>query len=390
MGPGEPGFHEHYHAARAGQKPIVERAEQSKKGTLDELCKKHLEWLERQVAAGTMSSKTHQSRRTGLKQACETLDPDGDRMGSLNCDLPEEAFVHIQDAFGIRTAAADTCIKALRAAYRWGAKRGFPKNSPVFEVERVHLEGGGAKPWRAQDVEKFLATHGPGTMARLWFCLAYDSHGRIGDMHLLGSKNLVQYDGERYLEWQPAKRGSAFVSIPLGEMLATELELHEDRDVFLATQHGKPFASPGALGNRVREWIIEAGLCVEAKDADGNLIYELKGKQKTVKRRATRSQHGIRKGIAELMAERGATEYELMAAFGWNEAKTASVYTKKFHRRGAATAASKRIAEMKSGPREPDCGPHSELKVNKIEKFEDKWQPVGESNPSFQVENLAS
>jgi hypothetical protein len=32
------------------------------------------------------------------------------------------------------------------------------------------------------------------------------------------------------------------------------------------------------------------------------------------------------------MAELGATEYELMAAFGWAEAKTASVYTKKFKR----------------------------------------------------------
>jgi hypothetical protein len=44
------------------------------------------------------------------------------------------------------------------------------------------------------------------------------------------------------------------------------------------------------------------------------------------------------------MAERGATEYEIMSAFGWTEPKTASVYTKKFKRREAASAAMNRMA----------------------------------------------
>ena len=44
------------------------------------------------------------------------------------------------------------------------------------------------------------------------------------------------------------------------------------------------------------------------------------------------------------MAERGAAEYEIMSAFGWTEPKTASVYTKKFKRREAASAAMNRTA----------------------------------------------
>ena len=43
--------------------------------------------------------------------------------------------------------------------------------------------------------------------------------------------------------------------------------------------------------------------------------YVGKGKREDVQK-LTRSQHGIRKGVASLMAERGATEYELMASFG--------------------------------------------------------------------------
>jgi hypothetical protein len=52
-------------------------------------------------------------------------------------------------------------------------------------------------------------------------------------------------------------------------MLAAELELHEARDTYLVTEHGRPFASSGSLDNRVRKWIIAAGLCVDAKDEQG-------------------------------------------------------------------------------------------------------------------------
>lgn len=86
-------------------------------------------------------------------------DPDGDRIGSLNADLPREAFIHIRDGFGGRTGAAETCLKALRAAYKWGQDRGYPANSPVFAVKSTHRSKGGAEPWTAADIEKFLAKH---------------------------------------------------------------------------------------------------------------------------------------------------------------------------------------------------------------------------------------
>jgi integrase len=304
----------------------------AKRGTLDAMCDEFLKWMEGQVEAGNLSQLTLNSRRTGLSQACETKDPQGDRIGSLDADLPREAFVYIRDKFGGRTGAAATCLKALRAAYKWGKDRGYPANSPVFGVESGHKPKGGATSWSAEDVEKFLKAHGPGAMARLWFCLAYATHGRIGDAPFLGPGNEAIHDGDRYLEWQPRKSGSAFVSIPLDDMLAEELKNHEARDTYLVTEYGRPFASSGSLDNRVRKWIVAAGLVGE------------NGK-------ANRSQHGIRKGVAELMAANGATEYELMSAFGWTEAKTASVYTKNFQRRGAARSAHRRASGAQGGPR---------------------------------------
>ncbi|SEI87623.1 Phage integrase family protein [Pseudooceanicola nitratireducens] len=337
-------FQEYYDAARLGRALEIEAPKKSKTGSLDNLSERFIDWMQDRVMSGNLSKLTLSSRTTGLNQACDTLDPDGDRMGTLSADLPIEAFQHIVDGFGVKTGAADTCLKALRAAYTWGKTRGFPKHSAVFEAKSGHKSKGGALQWDANDIGKYLSTHGPGSMARLWFCLAYDSHGRIGDMHRLGRENEVMHGDDRYLEWQPSKKGSAFVSIPFGEMLAAELEHHDERDTYLVTEAGAPFASSGALDNKVRKWIIEAGLCVDATDADGEPIYVGKGKRKIVKKVATRSQHGIRKGVAAMMANSGASEFEIMASFGWTEAKTAAIYTKKFARRGSAASASKRMA----------------------------------------------
>ncbi len=237
-------------------------------------------------------------------------------------------------------------MKAPRAAYKWGEDRKYPANSPVFEVESGHKAKGGATSWSAKDVEKFLETHGPRTMVRLCFCLAYATHGRIGDAPFLGPDNEAMHDDVRYIEWQLRKSGSAFVSIPFDDMLAEELENHETRETYLATEYGRPFAAAGSLDNRVRKWIVAAGLV----DDDG---------------KANRSQHSIRKGVAELMAANGATEYELMSAFGWTEAKTAGIYTKKFQRRGAAKSAHQRASGAQGGPWPEIRGPVSVLSVSK-------------------------
>lgn len=189
------------------------------------------------------------------------------------------------------------------------------------------MSGGGAEPWLAEDVEKFLARHGPGTMARLWFCLAYDSHGRIGDMHRLGSNNEALHDGERYLEWQPSKKGSAVVSIPLGEILSTELALHDERDTYLLTELGKPSASSDSIDsrdNRVRKWTIATGLCIDAKDEERNPIDVGKGKREVVNKFAARSNHEIRIDLTALMVKLGTMGNEMMASFGWTEPKAAS------------------------------------------------------------------
>lgn len=138
VGPGEPGFDAHYRAARRGEKPETKKALVPVKGTLDELCDNYLAYLTEQVVGGNMSKATLDSRRRGLKQACDVLDVDEDRFGSLHADLPHEAFMAIWDSFGARTGAAQTCFEALKAAYTWGGDRGYPKNAPIRTMKGKH------------------------------------------------------------------------------------------------------------------------------------------------------------------------------------------------------------------------------------------------------------
>ncbi|MDO5622430.1 MAG: hypothetical protein Q4G24_13275 [Paracoccus sp. (in: a-proteobacteria)] len=156
IGPDHPHFQEHYDAARRGEKLELRPIETKQKGTLDELCERYLNWLEDQVAAGSYSPLTLGGRRTGLDHARNCPTPKGGkRMGELRVDLPLAAFAHIRDSFGARTGAAQTCLKALRAAYTWGKEQGCKGGDAVFEIKNTHRSKGGATPWTGADETKF-------------------------------------------------------------------------------------------------------------------------------------------------------------------------------------------------------------------------------------------
>lgn len=106
------------------------------------------------------------------------------------------------------------------------------------------------------------------------------------------------------------------------QQLKDELQAHPHRELFLTTDAGKPFASPEAMRNRVQGWTKQAGLP--------------KG----------RTQHGIRKGAANLLAEAGATQYEIMSLMAHTEAKTSEVYTKRVERPALAATAVARLAAV--------------------------------------------
>ena len=111
----------------------------------------------------------------------------------------------------------------------------------------------------------------------------------------------------------------------------------------------RPWASPIAkngFGNSFKDWCVEAGLpqC---------------------------NCHGLRKIGAVRAAEAGASEHELIAMFGWDDADMARVYTRK--------AAQKKLAASGAAKLMIDAVPLEE-KTNKHNMLNRAWCPWPDSN----------
>ena len=58
------------------------------------------------------------------------------------------------------------------------------------------------------------------------------------------------------------------------------------------------------------------------------------------------SAHGVRKGLAEVLAEMGSSQYDIMAILGHSEAKTSEVYTRRVERWNLAKTALAKVGKM--------------------------------------------
>lgn len=309
VGPDDPDFAHHYHAARAGEtwQPARPRAARD---SLDALCAQYLSFLGKMIDAGQMSAATLKQRRSVLTRLCDMPDDDGDRYGSLDYRLPAAAFVQARDAWADHPGAADNLIKTVRAVYKWAMERDLIAVNPAAGIGVINkAPKGGAVPWTADDLRKFKERHPAGTTAHLWLTLHAFTACRIGDAVWLGRDQEVTRAGQVWLEWQPSKKGSAFVSIPiLPPLLLATRAAKIVGPTYLLNEKGKPYSSMEALRRMVQIWCCQAGL-------DG------------------RSSHGIRKAVAEMMAEAGCTQHQIMAVMAHTQAKTSEIYTKGAERR---------------------------------------------------------
>ncbi|MEH7827623.1 tyrosine-type recombinase/integrase [Gemmobacter denitrificans] len=271
-----------------------------------------------------MSAATLKQRRSILTRLCDHTDPDGDRYGDCDMDAPASAFVAVRDAWAAHPGAADNMIKSVRAVYKWAMERGEIAHNPASGIGAINLNPiGGATPWTAADLRKFKERWKPGTTAHLWLTLQAFTACRIGDALWLGRDQEVTRNGQVWLDWQPSKKGSAFVSIPmLPPLYEATRNVTVVGQTYLLSEKGKPFTSVEALRVRVQRWCEAAGL-------------------------PGRSSHGIRKAMAETMAEAGCSQHQIMAVMAHTQAKTSEVYTKGANRRDMAFHGMQALAKLK-------------------------------------------
>ena len=202
--------------------------------------------------------------------------------------------------------AANRLHKELSEIYTHATQHlGFTGPVPVASISRRKIKSDGFHTWTVEQVDQFREHHVSGTMARLAFELALGTGAARQDVARMGSANLR--DGA--VSYMRGKTGGR-VELPLALLpeLARELAQHPARRaVFVTRSDGKPYSVAG-FGNTFRDWIAAAGLPAEC------------------------SLHGLRKHGATRLAERGATEWQIMSFLGHESPNEARRYVAKANR----------------------------------------------------------
>jgi integrase len=305
--PGSPAFLAEYQAGLAAQSD-GEQTGGIIAGSLRWLCLAYYRTPEfRGLDAGTQSV-----RRSHLNSICASKTDKGAARG----DLPHRG-VKQQNVRKIRDLwakdgpeAANGRVKALRCLYAWAVGAGHVDHNPARDVPKLKGNPEGFHTWTVEEVRQFEARHPMGTKARLALALLLFTGTRRSDVVTLG-RQMARDGWLRWTETKARDRQRKERATPILPELQAVIDASPTGDLnYLETAFRKPFTAPG-FGNKFREWCDQAGLrhC---------------------------SAHGLRKAGATIAAERGATEHQLMAIFGWASPKQAAVYTKKANRRKLA------------------------------------------------------
>ncbi|MDF3606515.1 tyrosine-type recombinase/integrase [Paracoccus sp. DMF-8] len=315
--PSHPKFAEHYHAARSGIRldPEPVAAQMVIRGSIGWLVDLYIAEMERAVASGQMHKSTCQQRSVFLTWMRAEV-------GEYGVGIPQTQLILLRDMKASTPGAADNFIKAVRAMFTWAVDRNLAKANPATGIKKIN-EGTGARAWTVADLEAYRKRHPFGSMAHLALTLFMFTACRIGDVVTLGRQHEVKRaNGSVWLGWQPEKRGSKKVVIPILPPLLKAVRAQSVIGrTYLLREDGKPFASKNSFGNKFSTWMDQAGL-------------------------VGLSAHGIRKAAGELLALHGASQYHIMAVHGHASAKTSEIYTEGADRARLAEQAMQMLSAM--------------------------------------------
>lgn len=314
--PAHPEFENHYRAARAGIRlPPPSGPQPIIKGSVAWLVGEHLAALEADHAAGLMATKTLAKRRNHFTKLVKMFGP-------YDMMIPPAELIKLRDSQRAKPAMADDLMTSVRVMYNWGMERAYCPSNPAAGIKKIDRGKGGAKPWTVEDLRAFRDHHGPDSTAYLCLTLLMFTACRISEAAVLGRSNEFMRNGVRGLGWQPQKKGTPYVEVPMMQPLyeATRRAKLQGQ-TYLLTDYGQPFASGSSLSARFIKWCQEAGL-------------------------QNRSAHGIRKAAGHLLAHEGCSQYQIMAVHGHKDARTSEVYTRGVERWRLAQQAMEQMVDI--------------------------------------------
>ena len=191
--------------------------------------------------------------------------------------------------------------------------------------------------WTDEKIEAYRACHPIGTMARLALELMLNIAARRGDAYRLGRQHLRKLDDGIAIRWRPSKTARStgqVLTVPLLAETQAAIDALPANDLkpFLLTEHGNPFASAAAFGNRFADWCRQAGL--------GSVI------SPDGKERAYRA-HGLRKAACTRLADAGASAMQIMKVSGHRTLALVQIYVEEADQVRMAKAAIALLAGSK-------------------------------------------
>ena len=297
---------------------------------------------------------TQRRKRTVLDEICNMVDESGRRYGAAPYASMKKVHVRkLRDMKAGTPEAANFRLKQISALFTWAMKNDLATFNPAEKLEKLGGGSDGYYTWTEQDVETFEAYWPVGAKPRLAMSIMLYLGVRRSDAVLIGKKHESR-DGlaVTFAQFKGRKKGIKLLTLPILPPLREILDASAlGRQTWLETASGKPHSS-NSFGNKFKSWCVKAGLpqC---------------------------NCHGLRKIGAVRAAEAGASEHELMAMFGWDDASMARVYTRKAAQKKLAASGAAKLGltkEIVPRPVPP------EVKDNKNNSVQEGWCPEEDSN----------
>jgi integrase len=296
-----PEFDAEYQAAIAGL-PARQAAKNDRNatGTLAWLIERY-----RETTAWTnLSLATRRQRENILKHVLESAGRQ-----PLN-KITRATIVAARDRRNATPFQARHFLDTMRGIFRWAVEAGLVKIDPTAGVADPAMpKNDGFPPWSEDDVAAYEEKWPIGTRERVWLDTLLYTGLRRGDAVRFGRQHVRNGIGTIKTE----KTGTE-VTLPILPVLAETLAAGPCGDLsFITNKLGRPFTKE-SFGNAFKDACRKAGI-------------------------PNRSAHGLRKIAAARAADRGATEAQLNAIFGWIGSRMASLYTRSANRRRLAIEA---------------------------------------------------
>lgn len=265
-----------------------------------------------------LAAKSQATRRSVI-EACLREKQAGKSFAMTRCTAIAPAHVKLLRDRASGPGAANNRRKYLSSWFGWAVEAGHMLNNPARDVRRVKYASDGFYTWTVDDVTQFEERWPVGTKPRLALALLLYTGLRRQDTVKLGRQH-VKGGAHKIVPQKTAYKRLRPVTLPILPELAEVIAASPTGDLtYLVTEYGQPFTAAG-FGGWFREQCDKAGL-----------------PQCTA--------HGLRKAGATILAERGATDRQLMALYGWSSSSQANTYTAEADREKLAGEAMKLLGK---------------------------------------------